>query len=129
MLKLYKQLSELINEYKEQAVICSAIDYDNKDSVKVNNNAVKRMYEIIDTIVSQFGDNGVKEFSTLLDITDHGINIWAAPHLLEKMKTDVSTETKALAIIKDAAKQDNVHALGFQYWLKEWENKKLNTLS
>ncbi len=116
-------IQELIKKYRDQATICSAIDYAKKNSVEANNDAVKRMYKIVDVIVSDFGVDGTTEFSLLLDSTDHKINIWAATHLLEKMEADPVTQEKALMIIKNVAKQDDVEGLGFRHWLKNWEKK------
>jgi hypothetical protein len=118
-------LPELIKEYRKQAIVCSKIDYSDKQSVNANNNAIKIMYGIVDTIKSQFGVDGVEEFAKLLDIKDYNVNVWSATHLLEKMKVGPVAEEKALAIIKNVAKQDSVEGLGFRYWLKDYEAKNI----
>ncbi len=116
-------LQELIEEYNNKAIICSKTDYSNTQSVNENNSAVKRMYEIIDLIKSQFGINGIKEFSKLLGIKDYDINVWSATHLLEKMSPDKETEEKALDVIRCVANNSDTRGLGFRNWLKAYEEK------
>jgi hypothetical protein len=116
-------IQELIKEYRDQVAICSAVDYADKNSVKANNDAVSRMYKIVDTIVSDFGVDGAREFSLLLDVTENETNIWAATHLLEKMKADPAAEKKALAIIKNVAEQNDARGLGYRHWLENWKKK------
>jgi len=112
-------LHELIKEYKDQAYICFKIDYADKKSVKSSNDAVKRMYEIVDIIKSQFGVLGINEFSTLLDVKENNIYIWAAPQLLEKMSPSQEIKSKALEIIREVSKEDSVRGIGFRNWLKQ----------
>lgn len=115
-------VEELLQEYQEQSAACSFIDYSNTNSIKANNVAVERMYAIVDFIVSNFGAYGVKKFSTLLDIEDNRVSVWAATHLLERMKTDSVTEEKALEIIKNVAKQNDADGLGYRHWLENRKN-------
>ncbi|MCX6718861.1 MAG: hypothetical protein NTZ38_00560 [Candidatus Taylorbacteria bacterium] len=117
-------LFELIKEYKNQVIICSRINYTDKQSVDVNNTAVERMYGIVDTINSEFGRDGLREFAMLLDIKDYNTNVWSAVHLLENMKHDHELEEKALEIIKEAAKNKDVKGLGYRHWLKTYASKK-----
>lgn len=114
-------LQELIKEYKEQAVICATTDYSNKDSVKSHNKAVNRMYQIVDTVYSQFGLEGLDGFSRLLDLVENGTNVWAAVHIVEKMNPDPKIKEKALSIIKKVASENNAQGLGFRHWLKHHE--------
>lgn len=81
------------------------------------------MYKIVDTIVSDFDSSSTKEFSLLLDTRENETNIWAAIHLLEKMKTNPATEEKALMIIKNAMERNYIRGLGCWLWLGEWKNK------
>lgn len=113
-------LPELITEYKDQVIICSEISYSDKQSVNKNNVAVKRMYEIIGIINSQFGPDGVIEFSKLLNVKDNNTYIWAAPQLLEKMNSTQEIKEKALRIIREVAKEDNARGIGFRHWLKQY---------
>ena len=113
-------LTELIDEYKQMASICHNIDYANKKSVKLNNKSVTRMYQIVDKIKAEFGDNGVFEFAKLIYITQDRVDLCAAIQMLEKMQVDKDTEKKALAIIKEEAKD----SLGHQYWLNSYQDKK-----
>jgi hypothetical protein len=113
-------LTELIDEYKQMAAICNQVDYDDKQSVRRNNKAVKRMYQIVEKIKTSFGDEGVKEFIRLIDIRQNRVDLWAAIQMLEKMQVDKETEKKALTIISEEAKE----SLGYQYWLKSYKEGK-----
>jgi hypothetical protein len=113
-------LTELIDEYKQMTSICHNIDYADKKSVKLNNKSVTRMYQIVDKIKTEFGDNGIIEFAKLIDIKKDRTDIWASVQMLEKMTVDKATEAKALTIIKQEAKQ----SLGMEYWLKSYQDKK-----
>jgi hypothetical protein len=117
------KLDSLIDKYIEQAKFCSDVDYGDKKSVKSNNKAVNKMYEIVTVIGRDFGGEGVERFSALLDITEHQVNVWAAAQLFDKLKADKTIRLKALNIIKAVAKGNDVNALGFQYWLKEREKE------
>ncbi len=121
-------LPGLTKEYRDQAAICSAANYSDKGSVKASNAAADRMRRIADIIASDFGADGLREFASLLDDTENDTNIWAATHLLERMKADAATEDKALEIIKNAASEDSPRGLGFQYWLKS-QNREFGQLS
>lgn len=113
-------LTELIEEYKQMTSICHNIDYAVKKSVKLNNISVTRMYQIVDKIEAEFGNNGVTEFAKLIHIKQDRTDIWASVQMLEKMTVDKATEAKALTIIKEEAKQ----SLGMEYWLKNYQDKK-----
>ncbi len=119
-------LQELIKEYKEQAIICSKIDYSDKKSVNANNDAIKRMYEIVNFINSKFDVDGTGEFSRLIDIKDHDVNVWSATHLLEIMNPDRDTKEKALSVIREVARRDDTKGLGFRHWLKDYETRSTN---
>ena len=114
-------LASLIDEYKEMAQICYHIDYSNKKSVKNNNKAVDRMYQIVNIINSDFGGDGINEFKKLIYYKENKTDLWAAVHMLEKMEIDKATMQKALTIIKQEAKQ----SVGLEYWLKAYEKNRL----
>lgn len=109
-------IDKLIEEYKEMTSICNQIDYSYKKAVNKNNKAVDKMYQIVNTINSEFGENGFREFSKLIDITKDKTNLWASVHMLEKMQVDNLIEQKALEIIKEEAKD----SIGMEYWLKQY---------
>ena len=111
-----KDIDELINEYKKMTFICSQIDYSDMRSVKCNNKAVDRMYEIVNLIKKEYAEEGIYRFSKLLDIETDRTNIWAAVQMLEKFTVDSITEEKALNIIK----KDAETSIGMQYWLKDY---------
>ena len=113
----------LIEEYKTLAAICASTDFDDKQSVGRNNEAVKRMYAIIESLNVSPEHEGVAEFTKLLDVEENKTNLWVATQLLERTSLDGETETKALNIIKKVAAGDSADALGFRYWLKDWNNK------
>lgn len=115
-------LIELIEDYKKMVQICNSIDYSDKKSVKNNNKAVKRMYQIVNIIKEEFGENGIYEFGKLLDNHDDRTKLWASVQMLEKMAVDSITEQKALTIIKKEALQ----SIGMEYWLKSYQEKKKN---
>lgn len=112
-------LEALIDEYKQMTSICYNINYQDKKSVKSNNKAVDRLYQIVDKIKNEYGENGVTEFAKLIDIKNDGTDIWASVQLLEKMTVDKTTEEKALKIIREESKQ----SLGMEYWLKNYLEK------
>jgi len=116
-------LQELINEYKEQAIICSKINYSQKKSINANNITIKRMYEIVDSINYQFGTEGAEEFTKLYDMKDYNLNVLSATHSLEKMNLGREEKEKALDIIKEVAKHNDTQGLGFKRWLKDYEAK------
>lgn len=113
-------LIELIDEYKKMAGNCYNIDYADKKAVQLNNQSVKRMYQIINEIQAGFGNNGMIEFTKLLGISNDKVNLWAATHLLEKTQVDKKTEKISLAIIAEEVKD----SLGYQYWLKSYRDRK-----
>ncbi|MCB0744080.1 MAG: hypothetical protein KDC67_09260 [Ignavibacteriae bacterium] len=116
-------IENLIEDYKRQAKICSEIDYMDKDSVKKNNKAVNRMYQIVELISESNNQNEIDEFSKLLKDKENRTNLWSAVHLLEKLNFDKKTEKEALKIIEKVAKGNTSEAMGFQYWLKEYKSK------
>jgi hypothetical protein len=115
---------DLIEEYEKMVQICNRINYSDKKSVKNNNKAVKRMYQIVNIIKEEFGKNGIYEFGKLLDNNDERTKIWASVQMLEKMDVDSITEQKALIIIKKEALQ----SVGMEYWLKSYQEKKKNRI-
>ncbi len=116
-------LQGLITEYKDQAVICSSVNYSDKQSVNKNNYSIKKMYEIVEIINSEFGVIGVVEFSRLLDIKENNIYIWAASQLLEKMNPSQEIREKALGIIEEVSKEDSVRGIGFRNFLRQYETR------
>jgi hypothetical protein len=120
MILLTMTLDELIEEYKQMAFICHNTDYADKKSVTRKNKAVDRMYQIVESINSKFGESGVTEFAKLIDFKQSGTDLWSSVHMLEKMSFDNQTEKKALIIIQKEAKQ----SLGMEYWLKSYFDKK-----
>ncbi len=118
-------MEDLIEEYKELAIICFKTDYSDFNSVKNNNKSVDRMIEIVEEI--RFIDKAVKHFIKLLNIEDQQINLWAAIHILEKLSVDSRVKEKALNIIKIAAQNKNlgVKAMGFRMWLEDWHKRNM----
>lgn len=117
------KLKALIDEYKQMVSICNNVDYSDKNSVRNNNKAVDKMYNIVQTINTDFGKDGVAEFTKLIDETENEINLCASIQMLEKMTVDKITEEKALRIIEQEAKQ----SIGMQYWLRDYRNHKTYT--
>ena len=75
-------------------------------------------------LVRDKGNEGISKFKKLLDIEDYRTNLWAATHLLEKVKLEQDTETKALEIIQKAAMGDDLLGQGYKYWLRDWTSKR-----
>lgn len=117
------ELDDLLEKYIEQAKICFQVDYGDKNSVKAHNKAADKMQKIVGLIDHNYGEEGVKRFSDLLDITEYTTNVWAAVHVFNNLKADNDSRRKALQIIRNIAKGDDVNALGFQHWLKEREKE------
>lgn len=117
-------LNDTIEEYKQLAEICANTEYAEKKSVRKHNQSVNRMYEIVNSLLENFGGSGLVEFEKLLLVKENRTNVWAAVHLLEKLSPSKMAEDEALKIIRKIAEGDNAEALGFQYWLEEWESRK-----
>ena len=115
---------ELIEEYKKLPRNCYHVDYGDKKASKRNNDSVTRMYQIVETINNEFGIEGILKLKPLLDVTDFQTDLWIATQLLEKVSLDTQTEKKALDIIEKVAASDDVLALGYQYWIKDWKLKR-----
>ncbi len=114
------KIQELMNLYIEQAKICFETNYDDKNSVNANNKAVYNMYKIIDTLNTKFSINELEEFFIILKNNEYGANLWAAIHLLEKVKLPQKIKSKALEIIKNEIKTNESNAFGLQLWLDDW---------
>lgn len=117
-------IEKLIDEYKGLVRNCHETDYSDKKSVKRNNASVTRMHAIVDKIWDEFGPEGIQKLQILLDTQDDGTNLWVATHLLEKTALDRATEDKALSIIEKVASGDDVTALGYRYWIRDWKSKR-----
>ncbi|MEZ4847295.1 MAG: hypothetical protein R3B93_01405 [Bacteroidia bacterium] len=113
----------LIEEYKTLTATCVATDYSNKTSVKRHNKSVNRMYEIVETIGLEQTAETIEHFARLLDISENKTNLWAAIHLLERLSVTSETEEKALNIIRVAAQGESADAMGYQFWLNDWNGK------
>jgi hypothetical protein len=117
-------IQELIETYKEQVSICAQVNYLDKKTVKANNDAVKKMYKLIETLKGDFSQEDVRQFSSLLDISDQNTNLWVAAQMLERLQLEKDIEQKALSVIKLTVNSERPEALGFQMWLKDWKAKK-----
>lgn len=107
-------MRNLIEEYKELTANCARTDHADKKSVKRHYKSVNRMYEIAEKIGYEDTTETISDFIKLLDIVENKTNVWAAVHILERIPIDSKTENKALAIIKQIAKDDSTEAMGFQ---------------
>ena len=116
-------IESLIEDYKKQTKICAEVDYAERRSVKKNNKAVDRMYQIVALISENDSQNKIDSFAELLKEEKNKTNLWSAIHLLEKLNFNKQHEKDALKIIQKAAKGDGTEALGLQYWLKDYKLK------
>ena len=117
-------LDELISEYRSQTEICAAINYSDMATVKRNNRAVSRMYSIVDQISKDHGEHGMRAFSVLLEERTNRTDLWAATHLLERLKPSREIEREALVIIEAEAAKKGADGMGYQVWLKNWNSKR-----
>ena len=117
-------LNDTIEKYKHLTEVCARTNYAEKNSVKKHNQSVKMMYEIVNSLLEKYGENGVVEFEKLLLVKENKTNVWASVHLLEKLNPEKEAEKEALKIIREISKGKDTDALGFQYWLKNWEAKQ-----
>jgi len=112
----------MIEEYRACAAICAETNYSNKQSVRKHNQAVGKMYKIINVAISQ-GQEHVKALIPLLD--EPLCAKWLAHHLLEKTIVEHGIEQKCLAIIESLASGNGPDASGEKFWLKNYrENKR-----
>jgi hypothetical protein len=81
------------------------------------------MYQIVELISENDDQVEIDEFSKLLKDKDKKTNLWAAVHLLEKLRFDKKTEREALITIEKEAKGNSSEAMGFQYWLEDYKSK------
>ena len=117
------RFQRFIEEYKMLTAICAATDYGDKSSVKKHNKSVDRMYEIVEAIGYKKTEETPEQFARLLNISDNKTNLWASIHILERIPIDSETEEKALDIIRTAAQGDSADAMGYQFWLNDWNGK------
>lgn len=117
-------LNDTIERYKQLAEICMNTDYADKKSVRKHNQSVNKMDEIVNNMLENFGENGLIEFEKLLLVEENKTNIWASVHLLQKLNPHKTAEAEALKILRKISQGDDAEALGFQFWLKDWESKQ-----
>jgi hypothetical protein len=115
-------IDNLKEKYIKLTKICSETYYTDKNSIRKNNSAVNEMYKIIELISEKNNQSEIKKFSELLNITENRTNIWAATHMLEKIKVDKKMEKLALKIIKKVAKGNGTDSLGYQSWLSNYKS-------
>ena len=116
-------INELKLEYLNLTKICAEIDYSDKKSVKRNNSAVNRMYEVMNLLSKRNNQMEILNFAELLTVVENKTNLWVAAQMLEKLNVDEKTEQNALKIIKKAAEGDGTEGMGFRSWLAEYELK------
>ena len=114
---------DLIQEYLELTKTCALTDYGDKNSVRLHNKSVNRMYEIAEKIGNEQTIETIDDFAKLLDIADNKTNVWTAVHILERMSVDKKIEEKALQIIKRQADGESADAMGFKIWLDNYKRK------
>ena len=70
----------MIDEYRNCARICALVEYGDKESVKRNNQAVSRMYEMVQRVAIE-GAEEIKKLAMLLDEPES--SKWLAHQLVE----------------------------------------------
>ncbi len=116
-------LAELKSEYQNLTKICAEIDYSDKKSVRKNNSAVTRMYEIMNLLSLNDNETEILKFAELLTVTENRTNLWVATQMLEKLNINEKTEQQALKIIKKVTKGTGTDALGYKSWLTNYKLK------
>ena len=115
----------LIDEYIEtlKKTKLEQDDYANKLSVMQANRASKKLRKIASNIDSSSLE--LKEdFLNLLDIEEDGLDRYVAHHILELMNYDIKAQQRAILILEDVARGDElVESFGTQRWLIDWYRK------
>ncbi len=108
----------MLEEYRRCVAICAAIDYADDLSVRANNRAVDRMYEIVRE-AAEAGPDAICRLAALLDEPDPGK--YLAHQLVETVELAKETEAKCFSIIEQLAKGNGLDVMGEQMWLKKWK--------
>ncbi len=106
-----------LDRYKEYAQICARLDYSDRRTILVNNRAVDKMYEIVESAVQE-GPDAVAELACLLE--EPLTAPWISHQLLERALVPPEVERRCLSIIEGLA----LDSIGEQMWLAEYKNKK-----
>ena len=98
-------------------------DYSNKSYVKRANRAATKMRKIASQINNSYPELKDK-FNKLLDAKEIGLDRYVAHHILELMNYEMNVQNRAISIIEDVARSDElVNSLGNLMWLIDWYNK------
>ena len=116
-------IEKLKLEYLKLTSVCAETNYSDKNSVRRNNNAVKKMYGIIEELSESKNQNEILKFAELLDVKENRTNSWVAIQLLEKIKVAKITERKCLEVIKSAISENTLVAFGLKIWLNNYNSK------
>jgi hypothetical protein len=110
-----------LDDYQNCVEKCATTDYGNPQSVKIHNQAVQKMYEIVEQAARQ-GEETINTLATLLDHPRAAK--WLAFQLLEKANVDSNVENKCLSIINGMANTESADSYGARIWLEKWKQNR-----
>ena len=111
----------IAEEYRDCVKACENIDYTENRSIRLNNAAVTRMYQLV-AKAEKRGAIGVAELLPLLD--EPACAAWLAHQLVERATIDKLVEDRCFQIVEQLASHGGADAYGNQLWLSEWRAKK-----
>lgn len=111
----------MLDDYRECAQVCEAVNYADKTSVERCNEAVSKMYLIVEE-ANRKGQNAIIELATLLD--EPGPAKWLAHQLVERAKITHEIRNKCFSIVEKLANGNDANAFGEQIWLKEHRDRE-----
>lgn len=87
------------------------------------NLSVTKMYEIVEKTGKGETEETPENFAKLLSISANKTNLWAAIHMSEKLSVGPKIKKMALDNVQNAAEGDDPDALGYRFWLEDWNEK------
>jgi len=113
-------LATLLEEYKTLPAKTAEVNYQDQDSIKAYNKAVKRMHTLASRMARDYDLKGARALSKWLEETEYDTHLWVARHLLEHFDVDQAVGEKALMLMEEAAKGEGIQAIEYQTWLNKY---------
>ncbi|HAA16086.1 MAG TPA: hypothetical protein DCE41_32030 [Cytophagales bacterium] len=125
-------LATLLEEYQTIPAKVAEVNYQDQDSIKAYNKAVKRMHTLASRMSRDYDLKGARALAKLLEEVEYDTHLWVARHLLEHFDVDKEVGEKALNLMEEAAKGEGIQAIEFQTWLNKYyaqgeQNQKEDT--
>ena len=102
-----------------------AVHIDTADRIDIDKEW-RKMYQVIEDIDANFGEEGIEEFAKLFEIPEHNINLWAAKQLLEAFTPSKEMIVRAFAVVENYANSAAVNADIYKEWLQVWHSNHIN---